>query len=123
MNLRAMVIIMANSWAGNLMALRGLRRLSIPSVRAIGEVVRVKRDVPETRKISLRAIKIPCLKPSRVNTKNPSLHITVPLEVKKTFKKKVSNIIKRRGLIPFTTYLTGMSETATIAAKNKNTKP
>ena len=50
MNRRAMVIIMASSWAGKWKRLKGESSSSMPSARATGEVVSVKRDVPSTRK-------------------------------------------------------------------------
>ena len=46
---RAMDIIMATSCTGTCILLRGCRRLSMPSVRALGVVVKVISDEPAIR--------------------------------------------------------------------------
>ena len=46
-------VIMASSWAGKRMTFSGLSSISMPSDRAMGEVVSVSCDVPITRKTSL----------------------------------------------------------------------
>ena len=56
---RAMVIIIANSWAGSPIFLKGLSSLSIPSVKAMGEVVKVNNDETTIKKTSLIVIKSP----------------------------------------------------------------
>jgi small subunit ribosomal protein S13 len=63
---RAIVIIMAISCAGTLIIFKKDNIFSIPSVRAIGEVVRVSHDVDKIRKNSLTAINNPLWIPSRV---------------------------------------------------------
>ena len=45
-NLSAMLIIMPISWTGTFIFFRGPMSRSMPSVRAIGDVVYVKMDVP-----------------------------------------------------------------------------
>ena len=44
MKRRAMVIIMASSWAGTPTRLKGFSKCSMPSVRTIGDVVYVRRE-------------------------------------------------------------------------------
>ena len=50
----AMDIIIASSWAGKWIFFSGLRSISMPSDSAMGEVVRVIREVPSTRKTNRR---------------------------------------------------------------------
>jgi hypothetical protein len=116
-NLRAIVIIIASSWAGNLITLKGLSNSSKPSVRAIGEVVRVKIELPDTRNISLRAIKIACLSPSLVTVIFQTLNRTVPPVLKNRLSTKVMMIIKSRGLRPFNTYLRGILDRKMVRSK------
>ena len=86
---------------------------SIPSVKAMGDVVKVNRDVPATRKIKRKAIKIPCNRPSRVRVRNQNLKITLSPDVKKIFIKKVNAIINSRGFKPLSIYQTGTPVRAT----------
>ena len=60
MKRRAMVIIMASSWAGKWMHLQaGISSCSMPSVRAMGEVVSVRSDVPMHQKDQPQASNAP----------------------------------------------------------------
>jgi len=49
---------------------------SIPSVKDIGDVVSVNKDVPVIKNISLKAINTACLIPSFVTSKGPMLNRT-----------------------------------------------
>ena len=55
-NRSAMVIIIASSWAGKPILANGESSRSRPSVKAIGVVVSVMSDVPDTSSISLSDI-------------------------------------------------------------------
>lgn len=57
MKRRAMVIIMDISCTGKRMYFRGLSTRSRASVRAMGEVVKVKSEVPRIKKTNRRDIK------------------------------------------------------------------
>jgi hypothetical protein len=109
---------MASSWEGNLMALKGFNSSSIPSVKAMGEVVRVKRDVPVTRNTSLRAIKKPCLKPSLVTRRNQMEKSSVSPGVKNILIKKVRRIMNIRGFRPLSIYFTGILDRAMVSIIN-----
>ena len=103
---------------GNLMALKGFNSSSIPSVKAMGEVVRVKRDVPVTRNTSLRAIKKPCLKPSLVTRRNQMEKSSVSPGVKNILIKKVRRIMNIRGFRPLSIYFTGILDRAMVSIIN-----
>ena len=117
MNLRAIVIIIASSWAGTLITLSGLSIFSIPSVSSIGEVARVSIDVPTIRKDSLRSINIPWFNPSLVIVKKPMDHSSSP-GVKNAFMENVRRRSIQRGLSPFNTYFRGIFESFIIPTRN-----
>ena len=71
-NLRAIVIIIASSWAGKPIFLSGPQAFSIPSVSSIGDVVSVKRDVATTNNVNLMAINIAVCRPLSLIFKNPN---------------------------------------------------
>jgi hypothetical protein len=52
MKRRAMVIIMASSWAGIPILFPGQQKVSIPSVSCMGDVVSVSMEVPIINRIT-----------------------------------------------------------------------
>ena len=69
-----------------------------------------------TKNINLMDIKIAWLKPCLVIFKNPNDHNGSPGK-KNIFITKVNNIIHLKGLIPFTIYFIGISESFITATK------
>lgn len=96
--------------------LSGDKSFSIPSVKDIGDVVNVKRDVPITKNISLRAIKTACLIPSLAIFKGPILNITSPLVIN-ILMRKVMIIMSKRGFKPFKTYMNGTFDNLIVNIK------
>ena len=82
---------------------------SSPSVSAIGDVVRVSRELDVTRKINLSAIKLANSMPCLVILNIQNLNTTSP-GVAIIFMKKVKSIINLRDFIPFKSNLAGIFE-------------
>jgi hypothetical protein len=117
---RAIVIIIANSWAGRPNLVKGFKRASIPSVKIMGEVVRVKSDVPIIRRVNLTAINPACLKPSSVIFMKPNEKTTLPGVIKRLIKK-VTKMMNKIGLKPFITNLRGTFEIVITTVRNAAT--
>ena len=79
-NLKAILIIIATSWTGNFIHLRGVSRLSSPSVRFMGVVVSVIKEVESTRNNSLIAILEAKIRPCSVIVSFHHDHKTLPSE-------------------------------------------
>ena len=119
-NLKAIVIIIASSWAGKPNFLSGAQAFSIPSVKDIGDVVRVNIDVPATNRISLKAIKIAVLIPFAYIFIKPRANKRSPPLIKKMFITKVKRIIHLSGFIPLAIYLIGIFAILDTTYINKN---
>ena len=83
MNRRAMVIIMASSWAGTPIFLKGRSRDSMPSVSTMGDVVKVIREDTRSSRTSRRDIFTPSTIPSLVTVMNFQCHRASPGSVTK----------------------------------------
>ena len=101
------------------MRLKGLNRLSSPSVRDIGEVDSVSICVPVTSRISLTAINTAFLSPWRVTVNIHHFTSTSPLVLKKRFSRKVNTTITAMGFKPRTRNLSFIPERC--AHKKMNT--
>ena len=125
MNRRAMDIIMASSWAGKPMRDMGRNKRSSPSVRAMGEVVRVSSWVPSTSRMRRRAMYTAIFTPVQDTVMNFQAKITSSPAAKNTLRKKVSRMIKRMGLMPLasTFKLTLAARAAAAMYKNSATYP
>ena len=118
MNLSAMDIIMASSWAGRPILLNGDSSFSMPSVRSIGVVVNVSSDplimISTSRIASLSA----STRPSQVIYLNgTACDMGVP-RVVNMFITAVNMIMNRMGLSPLSVYFTGTPDIMTVSSTN-----
>ena len=111
-----MVIIMARSCAGTPTLFSGDRRDSIPSVRWIGFVVRVRRDAPIMRNESLRAMNTAVLRPCLVMCRIPHSKIGSPCTMN-IFSKKVKAMRKKMGFRPLNMNFRGTLDAAMANAR------
>ena len=78
---------------------RGESIRSSPSVRAMGEVVRVMMEAPVTSRMSRREIYTACSSPSSVTVMNFQLKSTLSPGVMNRFSRNMSTSKKRMGLM------------------------
>ena len=112
---RAMDMVIAISWVGTPTRDRGPISRSIPSVSAIGFVVKVSREEPMISRISRTAMKTAVYNPSAVIFRNPHCQSTLP-DTMKIFRQKVKMMISKIGLSPRRIKDSGTFERATTAA-------
>ena len=116
MNLSAMVIIIAISWAGTPIFSNGLRSDSIPSVSFIGVVVKVKSDEPTMRSIILRHIFMAKNTPSRVTVNRHIVRSGVSPSVTSRLMTAVKIIIRTSDLRPLIINLKGTLDIFIVTA-------
>ncbi len=122
MKRRAMVIIIANSCAGIPIRFPGLRSFSSPSVKARGDVVRVKIEVPTMSKISRMASIPPLDRPSLVKVRKLHCQRISP-SVMKELSAKVKRIMMMTGLRPRKRKRGGIPERKMASAIYKAARP
>ena len=123
MNRRAMHIIMLSSCTGIWSFFSGPISDSKPSVREMGEVVKVMRKVPVISIRILPIIKIARVRPSLVMVSFQMRISTVSPPVKNRFSTPVNTRIITRGFMPLTMDLGGMAETRISTRRNTSMIP
>ena len=117
-NLSAMLIIITKTETGTPIFLSGDRSDSIPLVKTVGVVLKVRSDVPIIRSVILTAILTASHTPPSVMEKMPFSKITLPSSTKNKLRSAVNITRKSIGFNPLNINLIGMCETLmTIAVK------